>query len=119
MCSVHGDDFMSSGPKDALDWYEASLAEEYEISVGPRLGPGRADAKEGRALNRVIRWCEDRIEYEADPRQIERLVAECGLEGAKAVATPSVRATFAELEGDVELDRGLHTAFRGAAARGD
>ena len=80
--SVHGDDFTSSGPADSLDWFEASITEQYEVTIEPRLGPGPTDAKEGRALNRVIRWCEDRIEYEADPRQVERLVAECGLEGA-------------------------------------
>ena len=44
-CSAHGDDFTSSGPADALDWLEESIAKEYEISVGPRLGPGPNDAK--------------------------------------------------------------------------
>ena len=115
--SVHGDDFTSSGGKLQLDWFEASVAEEYEIVVGPRLGPGVQDAKEGRALNRVIRWCEEHIEYEADPRQVERLIAECGLEGAKGYVTPSVKATFRELEEDDDLPQSLHTAFRGAAAR--
>ena len=117
--SVHGDDFTSSGPKPGLDWLEASVAKEYEITVSPRLGPGEQDAKEGRALNRVIRWCSTHIEYEADPRQIERLIAECGLEGAKSVATPGVKPTFLELEEDVELLKALHTAFRGASARGN
>jgi hypothetical protein len=78
VCSVHGDDFTPSGPKTSLDWLETSIALEYEISIGPRLGPGPGDAKEGRALNRVIRWCDGHIEYEADPRQAERLIAECG-----------------------------------------
>ena len=115
--SVHGDDFTSSGVKLQVHWFEASVAEEYEIVVGPRLGPGVQDAKEGRALNRVIRWCEEHIEYEADPRQVERLIAECGLEGAKGYVTPSVKATFRELEEDDDLPQSLHTAFRGAAAR--
>ena len=53
--SIHGDDFTSSGGKRQLDWLEASIAQEYEIAVGPRLGPGVQDAKEGRALNQVIR----------------------------------------------------------------
>ena len=48
-CSVHGDDFTSSGPADSLDWLETSIASEYEISVGPRLGPGPNDAKQARA----------------------------------------------------------------------
>ena len=63
------------------------VAEEYAIAVGPRLGPGVQDAKEGRALHRVSRWCEEHIEYDADPRQVERLIAECGLEGAKGYVT--------------------------------
>ena len=116
-CSVHGDDFTSSGPKPALDWFEESVGKEYEITIGPRLGPGWKDAKEARSLNRVIRWCDDRIEYEADPRQVERLVAECGLTGAKAMATPGVKPTFTELENGEELEMKLHTAFRSAAAR--
>ena len=116
---VHGDNFTVSGPKPQLDRLQTSVAKENEISIGPRLGPGELDAKEGNALNLVIRWCDKHIEYEADPRQVERLVAECGLEGAKGIATPSVKATFQELEEDADLLRTLHTAFRGAAARGN
>ncbi len=115
--SCAGDDFTSSGPSDELDWLEASIGSEYEITIGPRLGPGPNDAKEARALNRVIRWCDDHVEYEADPRQVERLVAECGLEGSKSVATPGVKPTFKELSEDTPLPQHLHTAFRGAAAR--
>ena len=98
--SVHGDGFTSNGPSDALDWLETEIAERYEITVDPRLGLGPKDAKEGRALNRVIRWGKDSVEYEADPRQVERLVAECGLEGAKAVATPGVKPTSTQPEED-------------------
>ncbi len=116
---MHGDDFTSSGPATPLDWLEKSIAERYEITVGPRLGPGPNDAKEGRVLNLVIRWCEDSIEYEADPRQVERLVAKCGLEGATSVVTPGVKVGFTELETDAELPPHLTTAFRGSAARGN
>ena len=119
VCSVHGDDFTSSGSKPGLDWMEKVISEEYEITIGPRLGPGPDDAKEGRALNRVVRWCDRHIEYEADPRQVERLIAECGQEGANAVATPSVKATFKQMDEDEDLSKSLHTAFRSAAARGN
>ena len=87
------------------------------MSLAERPGPGADDGKEARALNRVVRWCEDRIEYEADPRQAERLIPECGLSGAKSVATPGVKATFSELESDEPLGQRLHTPFRGSAAR--
>jgi len=117
--SVHGDDFTSCGPKDALDWLEKAIAESYEITLGPRLGPGPDDAKEARALNRIIRWTSEGIEYEADPRQVEKLVQECGLVGCKAMATPGVRTGFQELEADEPLEPRLHTAFRSAAARGN
>ena len=39
-CSVHGDDFTSSGLADVLDWLEASIAAEYEILVRSRQWPG-------------------------------------------------------------------------------
>ena len=35
--SVHGDDFTSSGSKMQLDWFEAMVAEEYEIAVGASI----------------------------------------------------------------------------------
>ena len=50
------------------------------------------EGTEGRLLNRVIRWTETGIEYEADPRQVERLLEEIELEGdgVKGVVTPGV-----------------------------
>ena len=81
------------------------------------MGPGPSDAKEGRSLNRVVRWLDGRIEYEADPRQSERLISECGFDGSKGVATPGVKSTFTELEADTELSAKTHTAFRGPAVR--
>ncbi len=115
--SVHGDDFTAVGPKDSLDWYEARMKEHYELTAQPRLGPGPKDAKEAVVLNRIIRWGEGGIEYEADPRQAEKLVSECGLEGANTVATPGLRVAFAEVENDKPLPENLHSAFRGSAAR--
>jgi len=118
-CSVHGDDFTSTGPKDALDWFEEKIQEKYECTIQPRIGPGRDDAKEMRVLNRIIRWCDDRLEYEADPRQAEKLILDCGLEGANSAATPGARASFEAMEKDDILAEHLHTPFRGAAARGN
>ena len=69
---VHGDDFTAVGPKKHLDWYETALEEKYELKKGGRLGSGIDDAKEATCLNRMIRWCSDGLEYEADPSQIER-----------------------------------------------
>ena len=67
-CSVHGDDFTFTGTCENLDWFEAEIAKHYEVTIAPRIGPGPQDAKEGRSLNRIIKWCEHGVEYEADPR---------------------------------------------------
>ena len=91
----------------------------YGLKLGPRLGPGENDAKEALVLNRVLRWTSEGLECEADPRQAERLLSECGLEGAKSVATPGIRATSAEALDEQPLEARLVTPFRAAAARGN
>ncbi len=86
--TVHGDDFTTVGPKEDLDWLEEQMQEHYELTIQPRMGPGPGDAKEAVILNRITRWSENGIEYEADPRQSERLISECGLVGSKGAAIP-------------------------------
>ena len=75
--------------------------------MGPRLGPGRKDAQEGRALNRIARWCGNGsvVEYEADPRQAENLSDGCRVEGAKPTLTmPGARDwTATDVANDKEL----------------
>ena len=115
--TVHGDDFTTVGRKSDLDWFEREMRKHYELTAQPRLGPGPQDASECVVLNRVIRWTPAGLEYEADPRQVEKLVSECGMTDTNSVATPGVRVAFSELENDPELQTRHHTAFRGAAAR--
>ena len=88
--SVHGDDFTTAGPKLEIDWFESLLEKKYELKKGGRLGPGDSDCKELTILNRVIRWTPSGVEYEANPRQGERLLESLALDGdgCKGVATP-------------------------------
>ena len=53
--SVRGSDCTFTEPKDPLDWFEATLKRHYGLTLGGQLGPGLADDKEARDLNRVIR----------------------------------------------------------------
>ena len=115
--TVHGDDFTSVGAKEDIDWFEESMKELYELTTQPRMGPAPEDAKEGLVLNRVLRWTDAGLEYEADPRQAEKLIGECGLTGSNTAATPGVRVSFDEVEKDEALEERLHTAFRASAAR--
>ena len=64
------------------------------------IGPGQDDDKEVRILNRIVRWTDRGLEYEADPRQGEKLVAELGLEGSRMVGAPAVKQTFDMVEKD-------------------
>ncbi len=51
------------------------------------LGPDKGQQKEVRALNRAIRWNQDKgTEYEADPWHLEVMVSQLELENAKSVA---------------------------------
>ena len=74
VCSVHGDNFTVSGHYSSLNWFEAAMKNKYELTVGGRLGPGPNDDKEISVLNRIIRWTPKGIQYEADPRQVEKLL---------------------------------------------
>ena len=119
LCAVHGDDFTTKGSKRELDWFQAQLEAKYELKSGGRLGPGAADDKEATVLNRVVRWTARGLEYEADPRQQEKLLYEMGLQGSKQVATPGLKPLKHQLDDEKPLDKLSHTLFRGCAARGN
>ena len=44
-------------------------------------------------LNRIVRWTDEGIEYEADPRQSEQPVRDLGISGSKSGGTPGVKQT--------------------------
>ncbi len=116
-CSVHGDDLTTEGPKAELDWFVQELRKKYELKENARLGPAESDDKEARILNRLVRWTKSGIEYEADPRQAERLVRDLGLEGCKTVGVPGVKSSYDQVEQDKELDERKQRPYRALAAR--
>ena len=116
--TVHGDDFTAAGPKWGLDRYEAAMRSRYQLEVKARLGPDAEDDKEVTVLNRVVRWCEDCVEYEADPRQVEILIKQLELEDAKSMSTPGVKYSSKEIEDNEKLlDPIASSHFRAVAAR--
>ncbi len=52
------------------------------------IGPGNRQQKEAKILNRVIRFTNEGLEYEADPRHAEIIVNELGLRNCKPVNSP-------------------------------
>ena len=70
---AHGDDYVSAGTKDDLQWLEDILSNAYEIKT-QKLGPGQGSSVKGDVLNRTVRWTEAGREFEADPRHSELVV---------------------------------------------
>ena len=120
-CSVHGDDLTTVGAKKHLDWFAKELAKHYDLEERYRLGPGPSDDKEASVLNRIVRWTAEGLEYEADPRQVEKLVRDLKLdgEGVKGAVSPGVKATREQLDADAALDAGKISPYRAVAARGN
>ena len=102
VCNVPGDDLTTAGQGTQLNWFEAELARKYELAKGGQMGPGAEDNKEGRVLNRIDRWTGKGLEYEADPRQVERMLADLELVGedVEFAVTPGVKPLADELAKD-------------------
>ena len=87
-CVVHGDDFTFEGEPSSLQEIAKALAEVWLVKIRGTLGPGPGDDKEISILNRIDRWEEDHLRYEADPRHVEKLARGLGMEDCKSLMTP-------------------------------
>ena len=88
---MHGDDFTALGSDKALDWYEARLAESFELKIRGRLGEGSTSPQQIRILNRIVTLDDTGLTYEADPRHTDLLMTSLGLTTANSSATPGVK----------------------------
>ena len=79
--------------RDVLQELAAALKKVWLAKVRTVLGPDASYDKDVSILNRVVRWCEDCLLYEADPRRVETLLREAGLENCEALSTPGVKET--------------------------
>ena len=70
-------------------------------------------------LNRVVRWTPAGLEYEAEPRQVERLLEEIDLagDGVNGSATPGVKILAHQAREEKKLPPELVTPYRAWAAR--
>ena len=115
MTLVHGDDYLSSGFQDDLDWLESKLSAAYEIKT-QRIGAGNGCEREGKVLNRIVRYTEEGYELEADPRHAELIIEQLGVGGNRPVITPGIDDDDVE-SAEVEIEGSDATRFRGVAAR--
>ena len=69
----------------------AALKQVWLAKVRATLGREASDDKEVTILNRVVRWCDDGFLYKADPRHVEKLLRQSGLENCKSLNTPGAK----------------------------
>ena len=92
--SIHGDDITALGRDSDLLWLKEALETRYELKYGGMLGPDSGDVQDATILNRLIHFGKDETTYEADPRHVQILVRELGLQNAKDVATLGVTRKY-------------------------
>ena len=90
---MHGGNFTSLGEGADLDWYEAAIGKLFELKLRARIGPDEKDDKEVRIMNRIVRQHSKGILYEADPRHVEKLLKEMGMDEAKMLTKPCAKST--------------------------
>ena len=61
------------------------------LEIRGLLGPDSTDDREVSILNRVVRWDDGEILYEAEPRHVEKLPRDLGMENSKPLTTPGVK----------------------------
>ena len=52
-----------------------------------------------------MKWCEDGIRFEADPRQVEKLLRDLEMESCKPVTVPGVKPTSEEEAGEEDEEQ--------------
>jgi hypothetical protein len=114
---VHGDDFTSLGRENELLWLEAEFKKEFEVKTQGILGPKPHHSKSARVLGRLVTFTDQGLEYEADPRHAEIMVAECGLAFPGRAITPGVNRPLQE-KASAKLTAADATAYRSISMRG-
>lgn len=115
---VHGDEYVSTGMPDALQWMREKLEGKYHVKT-QMLGPGKDQCRQIKVLNRVITWHGERgLAYEADPRHVELVVQQFGLQDSKLITTPGTREEGNTKDEHVEMLNGNDaTKYRAVIAR--
>ena len=113
---VHGDDYVSVGDRENLQWLSAELKKRFECK-SQMLGPeGEAGSQQQiRILNRTVAWRDWGLEYIPDEKHAQALISGAGMSSANTVKTPE-ESNDHEPEGEL-LDSAQATKYRSLAAR--
>ena len=116
--AVHGDDFTFCGLEEDLKWIQDKMANWFEIKVRGLLGPDPEDLKEITILGRIVRWMDDGIHYQADPKHRKIMLESLGMnEGTRVFKSNGDKEVSSQGEDDLLLEKDKAKSFRGLAAR--
>ena len=110
---THGDDFVLTGPTKRLTEFEKKMTRVYPIKA-KIIGLG--STKSIKTLNRRLHWGKEGIVYQHDPRHIDVLVKDLGLENGNSVQTPAT-SDVTEEEKSQPLSQVQHRKYRSQVAR--
>lgn len=115
---VHGDDFVFEAPASSLPAIVNALRTCWIIKIRATLGPDASDDKEVSILNRVVRWNTSGIEYEADPRHVEKLLRDMARDNCRELSSLGTKPASEETEKlDVPLTGDAVTLYRSVVPR--
>ena len=97
--------------------FVGSCKAEYDVKVRGKLGPDKADDKHITILNKCVEWTSAGLQYEPDPRHVEILLRELGMENCTPVATPGVKMAPLPEDEDQHLSASEPTKFWQTIAR--
>ena len=92
------------GNPNAFDTIVEDLKKYWMIKFRAVLGPEDKDDKETSILNRVVRWDRNGIEYEADPRHVEKLLREMGMQSCRELSPGTKPTSEQNWGGEVFID---------------
>ena len=105
---THGDDFVLTGPTEKLKMTSVYPIKAKVISYG--------SSKSIKTLNRRLHWGKRGIMYQHDPRHVDVLVKDLGLEHGNSVQTPAAPGALEEEESE-PLSQDQHHRYRSLVAR--
>ena len=103
-----------------MTWLEKKMGERYEIKTRGRLDGITFGMREMTILNRQISWNGYNLFYQADPKHVQTMAKDFGLdERSKAVEVPITRDVDNEEDAEDELQGDDTTKYRVLAARAE
>ena len=112
---VNGDDFVVTGGPKELEFVKRVFCEKYPVKVRGVMGPGPEDAKEATILNRIVRWEDGEVSFEADRKHVEKMLEDMKLVSCKPNLTPGTKED--KTSEDTALEGEQVRTYRSVVAR--